>query len=411
MIVNRIFIAFFLFGTLNNILYVVILSAAVDLVGAQTPKAIVLLADVLPAFFIKVLSPFFIHLIPYERRIWILIALSSVGMIVVSLSPSLGLKILGIVLASISSGFGEVTFLQLTHYFKESYSIFGFSLGTGGAGIAGSFLFMLLTNLLGIDVLTVLLLFSIAPFGFLVGFYVLLPSPVGGVYSALPQDQNLGDVEEEEEAEVEIDVEQSVGIIPALKISLLHDHLVLTVKAIKPLFYPYMVPLFTVYMSEYLINQGIAPVVLFPLEDLPSWLFSLYRDIYVVYGFLYQLGVFISRTSIRYVRIRKLYLLSILQFLNVIIMLSQAIFMNSPIGNIWILLILIFYEGLLGGFLYANTFMSVSEEVPKLNREFSMGTVVISDSFGIVIAGLISLWLEPNLCNLQVGNGRDWCKG
>ena len=40
-----IFIAFWLFGLINNVLYVVNLSAAIDLVGPLVPKATVLLAD------------------------------------------------------------------------------------------------------------------------------------------------------------------------------------------------------------------------------------------------------------------------------------------------------------------------------------------------------------------------------
>ncbi len=63
---NRIFSCFWLFGLINNVLYVVILNAAIDLVGPLAPKATVLLADVLPAFFIKLTAPFFIHLIPYK---------------------------------------------------------------------------------------------------------------------------------------------------------------------------------------------------------------------------------------------------------------------------------------------------------------------------------------------------------
>lgn len=176
---TKIFTSFFLFGLLNNILYVVILSAAIDLVGAATPKAVVLLADVVPAFIFKLTAPFFIHTISYVSRIWSLVALSSLGMLLISLTPesSIGVKVFGIVLASFSSGFGEVSFLQLTHYYNEEMSLGGFASGTGGAGLFGSFLFMFMTNILGIKVWLVLLLFALVPLGFLATFYLLLPSP------------------------------------------------------------------------------------------------------------------------------------------------------------------------------------------------------------------------------------------
>ena len=171
-----------------------------------------------------------------------------------------------------------------------------------------------------------------------------------------------------------------------------------------------MIPLSTVYIFEYVINQGISPTLLFPLHQLPTWLFKEYRDIYVFYGFLYQVGVFISRSSINFgIRIRQLYLLTFLQFVNVVITLFQSLY-SIPFPNIWGLSLLIFYEGLLGGFLYVNTFMSVSEQVSETSREFAMGSVGISDSFGIMIAGSFNLWLEPTLCDHQVLQGQNWCR-
>ncbi|ODV78552.1 protein BTN1 [Suhomyces tanzawaensis NRRL Y-17324] len=403
---TRVFVSFFVFGLLNNILYVVILSAAIDLVGSSTPKAVVLLADIIPSFTIKLTAPFFVHLLPYQTRIWLLVGLSSVGMLVISLSHAIPLKIVGIALASLSSGLGESTFLQLTHFYREEWAIGGFSSGTGGAGLFGSFLFMFMTNVLGMKVWVVLFLFSVAPFGFIGVFYGALPKPEAssgfpGLDLERPSSsyQFIGsdpDISAEEEA--------ASGSITTTA------HVMATINKIKPLVLPYMVPLSSVYISEYVINQGISPTLLFPLEDLPRWLFSSYRDIYVVYGFLYQLGVFVSRSSVNFgIRIKNLYWLSALQFFNVLITLCQSTY-DVPFSLIWLLLVLVFYEGLLGGFLYINTFMSVSEEVPLSRREFSMGAVSISDSFGVVMAGCINWWLEAKLCGWQVQRGRDWCR-
>lgn len=412
---NRlIFISFLGFGLLNNILYVVILSAAIDLVGTQTPKAVVLLADILPAFIMKLFAPFFIHFIPYQTRIWSLVGLSSIGMLVISLSSidSIRSKIFGITLASLSSGLGELTFLQLTHYFNELYSIGGFSTGTGMAGLGGSFVFLLLTNIIGLSTPTTLLIFSIIPLGFIALFYFVLPIPNSGsiLSSATPVASQYEPLPTSMSSLPPLSAESVNGSDElTFTKSLIKNHITKTLKEIRLLLRPYMIPLCSVYISEYVINQGIAPTLLFPLEDLPSWLFKSFRDIYVVYGFLYQLGVFISRSSINFgIRFKKLYIFSILQFLNVIIVLNQSI-LYLPFKTIWLLLILILYEGLLGGFSYVNTFVSVSEESPIHKREFSMGVVGMSDSLGIVIAGLINYWLETKLCSIQVSNGRDWC--
>lgn len=411
---RRIFLSFCIFGLLNNVLYVVILSAAVDLVGSSTPKAVVLLADIIPALIIKALAPFFIHLVPYYTRIWLLVIVSTVGMLIISLSHQDAIyeKVFGIALASLSSGFGEVSFLQLTHYYPEKYSIGGFSTGTGAAGILGSFLFLLLTNILAIPIWITLLSFAVAPLGFILAFYALLPSPLPS-YEEIPSEEINGielSPDGFTESNLRVHEGQELNQKAPLDLDSLKNHVFDTLSKIRPLFMPYMLPLCSVYISEYIINQGISPTLLFPLLDLPQWLFSTYRDIYVVYGFLYQLGVFISRSSTSFgFRVKQLYLLSLLQFLNVIVALFQSLY-NVPFSSIWLLLALIFYEGLLGGLLYVNTFMLVSEQVSKDRREFSMGCVGISDSFGIMIAGCINWRLEVALCNHQVEGGREWCR-
>lgn len=363
---------FWVFGLLNNVLYVVILSAAVDLVGATTPKAVVLLADVVPALLAKVSAPFYIHSIPYRYRIYSLVALSFCGMQLIALGSSAVPIFIGICLASLSSGVGELTFLALTHYYDQN-AVHGFSSGTGAAGLVGSFLFMLATTWLHVSTRWTLILFSVTPFAFLFVFFSMLPVRN---YESL-----------------EIDLEDG----PVLQRT--------TIDRIKPLVRPFIIPLMLVYIGEYIINQGISPTLLFDLDEMP---FDAYRDAYVTYSTLYQVGVFISRSSAPWLRIRRLYVPAILQLLNVGICVLQALFVIFP--SIYILFILMVYEGLLGGAAYVNTYMLVSETVPAHEREFAMATVGMSDSAGIAFAGLISLGLEPSLCRYQVNHGRPWCR-
>lgn len=178
-----------------------------------------------------------------------------------------------------------------------------------------------------------------------------------------------------------------------------------TLARLKPLVIPYMVPLFLVYISEYIINQGISPTLLFPIEEMP---FTKYRDAYVTYGTLYQLGVFISRSSSAFIRIYRVYIPSLLQAINLILFIYQSLYMFLP--NVYLVMIMVFYEGLLGGASYVNTFMLVAETVPLHDREFAMGSVGVSDSAGVVCAGLISMWLEKHLCGIQKSTGRPWCE-
>ena len=107
-----------------------------------------------------------------------------------------------------------------------------------------------------------------------------------------------------------------------------------------------MFPLFLVYVAEYTINLGLHPVLLFPLPSTP---FKHYRAFYPTYNFLYQAGVFVSRSSTPFIRIHHLYPPSLLQVFNFFLLASQAVFgwMPDRIG-FWIISGLVIWEGLLG---------------------------------------------------------------
>ena len=75
-------------------------------------------------------------------------------------STKLTPRLLGIVLASISSGAGELSFLQLTHW-HDRLALPGFAVGTGMAGLAGAYLYLALTTSIGLSVHASLNVFSV----------------------------------------------------------------------------------------------------------------------------------------------------------------------------------------------------------------------------------------------------------
>lgn len=166
-----------------------------------------------------------------------------------------------------------------------------------------------------------------------------------------------------------------------------------------------MLPLLLVYIAEYSVNQGVAPTLLFPLKDTP---FSEFRAFYPTYGALYQLGVFISRSSLPFLRIRSLYVPTLLQCLNLAVLGLHAVYPFIP--NVYCIFVITFWEGLLGGIVYVSTFRRIGEEIKDEDREFSLGATSVSDSAGICIAGFIGMGLETSLCNWQVSHGRDYCR-
>ena len=152
-----------------------------------------------------------------------------------------------------------------------------------------------------------------------------------------------------------------------------------------------MAPLLLVYIAEYTINQGVTPTLLFPLNHTP---FSAYRSFYPFYAFLYQLGVFISRSSTPFMRIHNLYLPSFLQCGNLALLVCQSLFnIFGDSAGVWIVFLVIFWEGLLGGAVYVNTFAEIMEKIDEGEREFSLGATSVSDSAGICIAGFIGMFL------------------
>lgn len=389
----------------------IILSAAQDLVGSL-PKGVVLLADVLPSFLAKLVCPYFIHKVPYNIRILVFIALSAVGMLMVALTPptkSVAVKMAGVILASLSSGGGELSFLGLTHYYGH-VSLAGWGSGTGAAGLVGAGLYVVLTEWWGFTVKDSLLFSACLPAVMFVSFFVILPrGPLREAsrqkeYEAVPDE----DAEDEESgrraSESLLNPEPGIASAHAKNPSE-HHSLAQNLKRARALLYPYMLPLFLVYVAEYTINQGVAPTLLFPVESSP---FKEYRGFYPFYGFLYQLGVFISRSSTPFFRIHHLYFPSFLQVGNLTLLILQSLYFFIP--SVYIIFIIIFWEGLLGGAVYVNTFAEILETVPKEDREFSLSSASVSDSAGICVAGFIGIALEPRLCAYQVADGRDWCR-
>ncbi|KAI7004009.1 putative Golgi integral membrane protein, partial [Hortaea werneckii] len=168
---------------------------------------------------------------------------------------------------------------------------------------------------------------------------------------------------------------------------------------------PYMLPLFLVYVAEYTINQGVAPTLLFPLASTP---FKHFRAFYPTYGAIYQLGVFLSRSSLPFLRIRSLYLPTFLQVANLLALTVHALWPYIP--TVYFVFAIVFWEGLLGGLVYVSTFAAIREDVGEEEREFSLGAVTVSDSAGICVAGLVGVVMESLLCSWQVQHGRGWCR-
>ncbi|XP_014467524.1 PREDICTED: battenin [Dinoponera quadriceps] len=379
-------VAFWILGLCNNYGYVVMLSAAHDILntkfgnqnstaknethipGVRTCNSVstgaILLADILPALAIKVTAPFLPFLV--HARLATCVLFSAAGFLLVSLSTTEWLAILGVVITSLSSGLGEVTLLSYSNQFPKEV-ISTWSSGTGGAGVIGAASYAGLTMLLNTE--NTLLLMLIVPVLQAITFWFILQHPM---HTRIPITKNG------------IDSQEQIIKVPE---KTFRDKLNLMPSVLK-----YMIPLGLVYFFEYFINQGLYELIEF--NDI--WL--THKQQYRWLQVDYQIGVFISRSSVNLISLNKIWIMSLLQFVNVIILLFETLYYYIP--NIWIVFAIVLWEGLLGGGAYVNTFYRMSTEIPKADREASMGIATMADSIGITLAGWLSMPVHNAICRL-----------
>ncbi|XP_075998952.1 battenin [Genypterus blacodes] len=417
---------FWLLGLCNNFAYVVMLSAAHDILQTQSenstapipPKleidykngsssnnsrydcnpvstAAVLLADILPTLVIKLSAPFVIHKFPYGFRVLFCVAMAVASFLLVSFSSMVWMSLLGVVFASISSGLGELSFLSLTVYF-DRVVLGAWSSGTGGAGVAGALLYSVLTQA-GLAPRTTLLIMLLIPFLMLISYFLLLVTP-----PSLPQwrsmetgytaqstrgseeVQHLIDESTDEDEEQEKSTQENQTSGPLSYTEKLH-----VVKGLLK----FVFPLGVVYFAEYFINQGLMELLYFPK------FFLSHAAQYRWYQTLYQVGVLVSRSSLCCVKIRKLWALSLLQVVNAVVLVFAVYYQFMP--SAWLVFAIVLYEGLLGGAAYVNTFYSISKEIEdRRQREFALAAASVGDTLGIALAALTALPVHKYFCSL-----------
>ncbi|GMT27814.1 hypothetical protein PFISCL1PPCAC_19111, partial [Pristionchus fissidentatus] len=445
-------IAFWLFGLCNNYAYVIMLSAAGDIIDQQTgvqttPKndtnvcvkeitgrdcdavstGAILLADIIPSLAIKATFPFFMQRIPFGFRMIVVILFQTGSYLMVAFSVNMPMSIAGVVFASVCSGLGEITLLSLTSFYPKSM-ISAWSSGTGGAGVVGSFAYAALTepSLGNLTPTNALLVMLVVPLLFAVSYWLLLKMPET-VYSPgfnptswiVPLNHADNHSNDEKSSPQQIDVlrisvrDEGDDYIPDQELSSydlarsdeaiidsakvpqrplsMKEKFLLVIPLLK-----YMIPLALVYFGEYVINQGIVQLIFFNCD---SGFGMSKSSQYRWYQVLYQVGVFISRSSVSFVQLPPivLYILPVLQLANAIFFFFDALYFFVP--HIAILFVLIIIEGLLGGAAYVNTFNNLHKEVAPDIREYSISVASASDSFGIVVSGLLSIPIHNFICS------------
>lgn len=386
---------FWLLGLCNNYAYVVMLSAAFDILNKEvgphnvtvdphppnntrcnpTSTGAILLADILPALFVKLFAPFLN--INTSVQVAAVVLLSCSSFLMTSFTVATWMSFLGVVCAAIGSGLGEITFLAYSSHFDTDV-ISTWSSGTGGAGVLGALSYAAMASVLTPE--TTLLVMLCVPVLLAISFWGILVHPK---LRNQQQERNIvvADAEPllsscsgcEEPAMPKLTLRQKLGLI-------------------KPLL-RFMIPLGLVYFAEYFINQGLLELIVFRNTKLT------HKEQYRWLQVMYQIGVLISRSSVNIIQIRRLWLLPLLQFVNLAFIFSEAYLLYLP--SFWIVVAVVLYEGLLGGAAYVNTFYRISKDVAPRHREFSLRIASLADSAGIALAGGVALPVHDALCLLK----------
>ncbi|XP_077475194.1 battenin isoform X6 [Stigmatopora argus] len=399
---------FWVLGLCNNFAYVVMLSAAQDILKKQQfdnntilnpitlavefngvnnsngtyydcnslSTAAVLLADILPTLIIKLSAPLFIQKVPYGFRILFCVIMATASFLIVSFSTAVWISIIGVIFASTSSGFGELSFLSLTVFYKREV-LAAWGSGTGGAGVAAALLYSGLAQV-GISPQVTLLTMLIVPFTMLNSYFFLLVPPPSfpqwkrresddGIDTSEERERLMNGSQEEQETCNQVIEDRSSGLLTLSE----------KLHVFKGLM-PFIAALGLVYYAEYFINQGLMELLYF------RKFFLSHAEQYRWYQTIYQVGVFVSRSSLWCVKIRKLWVLGLLQVLNAVLLLLEVRYQFLP--SAWFVFGIIFLEGLLGGTAYINTFYFISKEITSTHTAAGRNLPAASASCGTNVA-------------------------
>ncbi|WFD01293.1 battenin CLN3 protein [Malassezia yamatoensis] len=361
--------AYFFLGLLNNLPYVVILTAALELLPSDTPTGVIAFVNIFPALIAKAYFPYLLKgEIRYKKRVLLCVGGAFGGMLTTALSTSLYLRLVGVAIASFVSGLGEITYLQSTTRYPSKMTercVGWFSSGTGAAGLAGASAWWFVRPL---GVRSGLSLLSFLPFGMALAF-LSLPDNRSTVRTSMTSDET---------SETLLNHEADSNQVSQQGNGLVREELSLSQKLhlLQPLIFPFILPLVLVYFAEYTINQGIAPTLLYPVPSpkenplLAKVIYSL-RDYYPLYQLTYQTFVFLSRSYTSLLHLPPiprawLWLPAIVQFVLMATLSSESLYnwLRESLARP-VVIVLIAIEGLAGG----SAYVSVMSSIGTLERQ------------------------------------------
>ena len=118
------------------------------------------------------------------------------------------------------------------------------------------------------------------------------------------------------------------------------------------------------------------------------------KEYYVILNNCYQIGVFMSRSSLQFFKIQRIYILSIFQCINFVFLFvnTQYLFVES----LFILCPLLIWVGFMGGASYVNVMHNLLDlkTLQKSEKEAALALSLMFNDTGVLLASIFSLVMD-----------------
>ena len=113
----------------------------------------------------------------------------------------------------------------------------------------------------------------------------------------------------------------------------------------------------------------------------------------MVLGFCYQFGVLLSRSSLYFFKVKKVWILTSFQIINFGLWLFIALF---KFVNIYVQFLLMIWVGLMGGCSYVNVMYLILEDpfITKNEKELAVNLCTVTNDTGILISAIYVLLMD-----------------
>ncbi|EXF74889.1 hypothetical protein CFIO01_04217 [Colletotrichum fioriniae PJ7] len=385
----RTFLAFALIGLANTILPSLI--HASNYLIIPYPHHIVILIEVAPVLLTKLTLPFIIHRIPCRIRplliavVWVILK-----RIADDTPPNVPpqIRIATTVVASAASAAMEVSCLGMIGQ-AGLPGLAGWGFGTGAGVLENAVWLFLLTYGAGklLRSATTYVYYSVALL--VVAHVIILPQRF---LKRGTKNDARGKQREDASAEEGQSFLWHGGIDGS-------NHERSRFETLRNLIRSEMVPLFTTSAAISFSQYGLA-------RPLDGTIFDTFAHFFTTYSMALQLGVWIGRSSLRFLPAQNLKL-----HLTALCVWTAVAFFNAVfLVSTHLAFFLVFLIGLAAGSVYVNVLARlVGEGRDTVVRKVSLGFVTVGDAGGALVGGVMGALLETAMCRSLV-DSRRWCR-